>query len=111
MVKKIIEQFTAQREYLKYVNFKSLRYFFTHIFRTSETLEVLKEIVMQEGTKDIIPENFRGLYENESWNGNDTRQQYENLSGVILDLFIDQEKLQGTKLAHGQVCLSQIYKT
>lgn len=54
---------------------------------------------MQEGTKDIIPDNMRGLYENESWNSSANRQHYENLSGVILDLFIDQEKLQGMLLS------------
>jgi hypothetical protein len=63
--------------------------------RTTATIEVLREIVLQEGSTDIIPPNLREFYENQDQNNSRNKQDYQNISAVIFDLFIDQEKLKG----------------
>ena len=55
---------------------------------------MIREIVAQEGSKDVLPDKWKGMLDRgESGMGN--QQQYENISALILDLYIDQQKIQG----------------
>ena len=63
-------------------------------FKTAESLEMIREIVTQEGSKEILPDKWKGMLDRGAEELG-TQQQYENISALILDLYIDQQKIQG----------------
>jgi len=61
--------------------------------RSEEVSQILKTLVLQENDSKIIPDSLKPVLE--STNRQLTKSHYQQLSGVILDLFIDQSKCSG----------------
>ena len=43
--------------------------------RTADSMDILKELVAQEGSSDIIPDYLRADFGNSNWNAEETRHK------------------------------------
>ncbi|CAG5107722.1 Oidioi.mRNA.OKI2018_I69.chr1.g3458.t1.cds [Oikopleura dioica] len=79
LVEQILRKFQEHKEYIK----------------NADIVGILRDITLLDDNKDSIPQKYRSMLAKGVKNAELDANLYETLSAVILDLFIDQEKLAG----------------